>query len=72
MIEVFPTSKKRNGKDPSIWVLMARQPKDFGILWRTWTQIKVLVMKTSLWSDDHANVLGAFRKSEKDQRLLQK
>ncbi len=55
--------QKRDGKDPSIWVLMARQPKDFGILAHTWTQIKV-PPRTSLWSDDHANVLGAFRKSE--------
>jgi hypothetical protein len=58
--------QRQQGREPSIWVLIAREPKELAPLMRgAWLPVRV-PHGTPLWSDDRANVLGAFRRSSEE------
>jgi hypothetical protein len=54
-----------DGKYPSIWVIVARRPEDFGPLQRAIHGfLPASPSNSPRWTDDRADVLGAFRKVE--------
>jgi SAM-dependent methyltransferase len=57
--------EREDGKSPSIWVILARRDEDFGPLVRPIRGfIPVRGSNAARWTDDRADVLGAFRRSE--------
>jgi hypothetical protein len=54
-----------DGKTPSVWVILARREEDFGPLARPVRGfLPVGPSKAPRWTDDRADLLGAFRKNE--------
>jgi hypothetical protein len=54
-----------DGKYPSIWVILARRPEDFGPLQRPIHGfLPTSPANAPRWTDDRADVLGAFRQGE--------
>ncbi|MBM3832062.1 MAG: spermidine synthase [Verrucomicrobia bacterium] len=56
------TEDKPNGKEPSQWVVLARQAKDLGPLAHDprW-QHNVSPAKAAVWTDDFSNILSVFK-----------
>ena len=59
---ILTDEETNEGKTPSIWVIMARDKKDFGKLTKqsAWSDIPV-TDKQQAWTDDFSNILSAFK-----------
>jgi hypothetical protein len=56
------TATQPNGKDPSHWVVLARDPAQLGTIDRT-PNAKSLTSSTSnkIWTDDFSNIISVFK-----------
>jgi hypothetical protein len=59
--------EREDGKSPSIWVIVARRDEDFGPLARPLRGfVPVRESIAPRWTDDRADLLGAFRRGDDD------
>ena len=50
------------GKDPSVWAVMARNPADFAVLANSPTaRVLTADERQAVWTDDFSNILSVFR-----------
>ena len=61
--------EKDDGKYPSVWVIVARHDEDFGPLSKPFRGfVRIRSSKAPRWTDDRADVLGAFRRPEDERQ----
>ena len=64
LFDLAPSQTK--GKDPSQWVVLARNPKDYGqLIAEPMARIMTSTDAQQVWTDDFSNILSVFRWREK-------